>query len=176
MVDSWCSIAHELACETTEQCGPGFTCEPLVDCDCSNPDAPVPPDCECELAKIKGCYSPIVPCTAATASTDCATGWSCIENEDGICNEVGDFHGGCNWGEQPPMVCVPPEFSVAVPASDDGEGSPEDAPGDTASDGAFDASSGEGGCSVARSSSSPAGAVLGGLALLLAFARRRRGA
>jgi hypothetical protein len=167
--DSWCHMAYDLECETSEQCGPGFTCEPLVDCDCSNPEAPVPPDCACEYTKIKGCYSPVVPCSV---HGDCASGWSCVENTEGICNFVGDFHGGCNPGE-PPMACIPPGFSVATPATADPGGPPEDLPGDTRD---ASATSGDtaGGCSFAPASSSEAGLLLGGLSLLLALARRRR--
>jgi hypothetical protein len=164
--DSWCHLAHDLECETSADCGAGFTCKPLVDCDCSNPEAPVPPDCACEYTTIKGCYSPIVACAT---NADCASGWSCVENTTGICNEIGDFHAGCNPGE-PPMVCIPPGFSLATPATDDTGGTPEDLPSDAS------ATSGDagGGCSFTRASSAEAGLLLGGLSLLLAFARRRR--
>lgn len=171
-VESWCHMAYDVECETSAQCGPGFTCKPLVDCDCSDPEAPVPPDCACEYTRIKGCYSPVVACTAATATTDCASGWSCVENTDGICNEVGDFHGGCNPGE-PPMVCIPPGFQVGSALTDDAAAG--DLPSD-ASDDAFGAptSSGGGGCSLAGPSSVDAGALLAGLSALLVLGRRRR--
>jgi hypothetical protein len=157
---SWCHLAYDLECETSAQCGSGFTCEPLVDCDCSDPEKPVPPDCACEYTKIKGCYSPIVSCTT---DGDCASGWSCVKNTEGICNEVGDFHGGCNPGE-PAKVCIPPGFMVGSPLTADG----------IDRDTGADTSSAGGSCSFSVVSSADAGVLLGGLSLLLAFVRRRR--
>jgi MYXO-CTERM domain-containing protein len=171
VTESWCHLAHDVECETSAQCGPGFTCRPIVDCDCTDPEAPVPPDCSCELAAIKGCYSPVVACSAETASTACASGWSCIENLNGVCNEIGDFHAGCKPGD-PPMVCVPPGFSTLAPATTDGD-APEAGDGDTESSNAPPSTKGSG-CSVAGAVGPGASTLLAMLGAALALARRRR--
>lgn len=174
VTESWCHLAHDVECETSAQCGPGFTCRPIVDCDCTDPAAPVPPDCSCELAAIKGCYSPVVACSAETASAACASGWSCIENLNGVCNNIGDFHAGCMPGD-PPMVCVPPGFSALAPV--DSGGLPEAGDGDTTNAGSSDAprsTKGGGGCSVPGPAGQGASVLLATLGAALVLARRRR--
>jgi MYXO-CTERM domain-containing protein len=175
VTESWCDLTYQLPCEGDAQCGTGFTCKPLEDCDCSDPDAPIPPDCPCEYTKIKGCYTPIVACTEATASTACPAGWSCIENENGLCNVIGDLHTGCNPGD-PPMVCVPPGFDGTVLVSDAGGDDPPVEDGDAPAGTPMDppTAGGGGGCSVRGAAQSGAGAVLAALAVAFGLHRRRR--
>lgn len=166
--ESWCHLSYDVECENDAQCGAGFTCKPIEACDCSNPEAPVPEGCSCELASIKGCYTPIVACTAATATADCPSGWSCIENDEGLCNTVGDLHTGCAPGE-PPSVCVPPGFGATTTVADTDGGDPPEA----TDDGAAVVSDG-GGCAIGGPASSSASALVLAVVAGLGLGRRRR--
>lgn len=101
-----CTPNYELPCNTSTDCGAGFRCEPLATCDCPPGEEPSSPACACDGLEEKYCAFDITACTPETASTDCAPSFSCAENSEGLCNNPGDPHTGCNPGD-PPFVCTP---------------------------------------------------------------------
>lgn len=144
-----CRPMYELPCNVSADCGPGFTCQAV------------------EGVAERYCGFSITACTLSTASSDCASGWTCVENVHGLCPNPGDPHTGCNPGD-PEFVCLPPYLQSITTAL----GSNGDAPAAT-KDVANNAS--EGGCAIGtpHEASESGTWLLMGLFGSLFFARRR---
>jgi hypothetical protein len=168
VADSSCRPNHEFPCETTSDCGPGFRCEPLETCDCSANADGSRSACPCEAPPVKYCAFDVTACSVETESADCAPGFRCADNGEGLCANPGDPHTGCNPGE-PAFACVPPFFEGITTNGLSGD----DAAGDGESvDAAFDSREDDG-CSMAMRPASSGAAWLFAL-VLSAVARRER--
>jgi hypothetical protein len=146
---SQCVPRYLLPCESASDCGAGFTCEEVMECSCSssagrpNPDSsePIPPDseagggsddepdCTCEPTGHFGCR---VVITACSSDADCESGWSCIDNSDGVCSSDSDGNADCEPAD-PARLCAPPYIDL-VGSRGIGKGVSEDG-GDTSSPG-----------------------------------------
>jgi MYXO-CTERM domain-containing protein len=157
-------------------------------------EPPPPDDCTCVPTDTNHCVPVKAACTEATAAADCPSGWTCVDNPEGVCFS-GPEGSGCTPAD-PPMVCAPPfsDLGGGVRGGDDGGetgggtpvGLPDGGTEPPAAGGAGrsgngaendDAMSSErGGCSVTRPSGASSGALAGFVlaALGLVLARRRR--
>lgn len=196
---SQCVPNWALPCEAAADCGAGFTCEEVEECGCTGsagrpgPDAPptpdsdtdpapetTPGDCTCEKTGEFACHLVV---TACATDDDCADGFTCIENPEGVCSSSSDGTITCEPGD-PPRLCVPPYSDIfaggrGVGLDEGGEGKGTSTPGSASSDddAADGSSASDGGCSVASGRPSAPGfiaLVVAGLAGAFA-ARRRRG-
>ncbi len=198
---SQCVPNWALPCETAADCGPGFTCEELEECGCTGssdgpgPDAPptpesdadagaepTPGDCTCEPSGEFACKLVV---TACGRDADCPTGFTCIDNPEGVCSSSSDGTISCEPGD-PPRLCAPPYADIfgggrGVGIDDEGgEGKGTSSPtggssasgddGDVANESASD-----GGCNVASGRHRGSGLVaLVAMGLAAAFASRRK--
>lgn len=105
VTEKLCRPRYELPCNTETDCGAGFTCEAV------------------EGASVRYCAFSVTACTLPTASRDCASRWSCVENVDGLCANPGDPHTGCNPGN-PEFVCLPPYLEGVAALDANGDDQP----------------------------------------------------
>lgn len=113
VAESLCRPRYEFPCNTSSDCGPGFRCEPLEGCDCPPSSDLDSRACACDPS-VKYCAFDVIACTPETESTDCGPGFRCADNSEGLCNNPGDPHTGCNPGV-PAFACVPPFLGNATP-------------------------------------------------------------
>jgi hypothetical protein len=183
-----CLPPYFAPCRADADCGPGFTCEPELECESTAPGEAEGDECQevfpgrCELIGL--------PCTE---NADCAEGLVCERLEREICGDEGgpttggsrdEEQGGAGPGEEPIgeeecsteefSVCVPPDvfaWVVAAPGGAKGIGDElgeANGPGDDRSDAGTDGGGGGSSCSTA-------GAGLSLLGFLgVAFLLRRR--
>jgi MYXO-CTERM domain-containing protein len=148
---------------------------------------------------VNSCRVTKVACTAESAEIDCPSGWTCVDNPEGVCFD-GPDDSGCTPAD-PPMVCSPPyadlgggyrgsgedDGSSGTPTGGlpDGGATPPNGTGGTASGQPGDPAteSGDsggavegGGCSVSRAPGSLGSALAAFVLTVLGFAglRRRR--
>src|SRR5690606_31419945 len=62
------------------------------------------PICECSPSGVKSCRMIEQACTA---DTDCPSGWTCVDNPEGVCWSRPDGDTGCTPAD-PPKLCFPP--------------------------------------------------------------------
>jgi hypothetical protein len=216
---SECTYRWQLPCQADSDCGSGFTCKERQVCTCSGSSAAVgragsvavPPadvvgtggapstteQCSCQPSGSKGCDLVQVACTL---DADCATGWTCQENLNGVCST--DSTGGtlCTPAD-PPQYCVPAGWSATrASVALDGSATNGTATGSTtgatpdagsstptvntspnaspaapaAANPAEPATEAGGGCSTAPTHDSPWSSLALGLGALWVFGRRRR--
>jgi MYXO-CTERM domain-containing protein len=194
---SQCVPRYLLPCETASDCGAGFTCDEIQRCGCSSsagssgsdgdPSEPVPadseagtdsdPDCTCEPTGKFMCQAIV---TACSSDTDCESGWTCIDNPEGVCSSDSEGNTDCEPAD-PARLCVPPHYDLVEGGRGIGRGASEDGGGTSSptggeSDDAADADSEEGtsgGCAMTPARQPTALLVLA-LGLAAAFAARRR--
>jgi hypothetical protein len=157
VAESLCRPNYELPCTTNEQCGPGFICEPAETCDCAADAGRAAPACSCELSELRYCAFEVTPCSPETERSDCAQGFRCADNSEGLCANPGDPHTGCNPGE-PPFACMPPYLGNTTTAGLAGGEAPAEADEPRA---------GDSGCAIGGSGG---GAASSAWLLSLAFA------
>jgi MYXO-CTERM domain-containing protein len=133
-----CVYRWQLPCQADADCGAGFSCKELQTCMCSGSSgavaragsgAAVPVDvapsgtggvpstpessCTCEPSGVKTCEMIEVACTV---DADCASGWTCQDNPEGVCWATSTGESGCTPAD-PPRYCVPPGWAVARDAA-----------------------------------------------------------
>jgi len=207
-----CTPRWQLPCAADADCGAGFRCVELESCSCAGSPAapggsgggaepapgarapspaPVDPDadpsCVCEPSGQKSCE---VVETACATNAECAAGWTCQDNPEGVCWADANGQTGCTPAD-PARLCAPPYSNLPVaggfgegrpttggipanggPQSGDGGGLP--ASGQSEEDGAGAQASG-GGCSISavpKTDASPLAWL--GVALGAAVGLRRR--
>jgi hypothetical protein len=190
---SECMPNWALPCEAAADCGPGFTCEELEQCGCTGsssaggPDAPPTPDdetepettredCKCVPSGEFACHLVV---TACATDDECAEGFTCIDNPEGVCSSNSDGTVSCEPGD-PPRLCAPPYSDIftggrSVSVDEAGEGKGTSSPGSGSSDDIGTGQpKGDAGCTVAsgRPGASGLGALVA-LGLAAAFASRR---
>jgi hypothetical protein len=214
--DSAAACGEGFTCEAVEECscsGSGGSGAPPSDGEGADPapkapadggsdefapsdggSEPLPPDdCTCVPGDTKHCVPIKAACSEQTAASDCPSGWSCVDNPEGVCFS-GPEGSGCTPAD-PPQICAPPfsDLGGSGRGVDDGEstggetpvGTPDGGTAPPAAGGAGrsngaqedDAMSSEkGGCSVTRPTGASSGALVGFVlaALGLGLARRRR--
>jgi hypothetical protein len=128
---SACVPKYMLPCAADADCGDGFTCEEEQACGCSGSAAsgsadsgsasgsgtpmadagtpmadagtPPPPDCSCQPSGTKACNLKPVACNA---DADCASGFTCGDNPNGVC--AADANGASSCSADPAKICLPP--------------------------------------------------------------------
>jgi hypothetical protein len=191
-----------LPCESASDCGAGFTCEEQQQCGCSSsagrPGAgdgdssePVPadseagggsdsdPDCTCTPTGEFACR---VVITACSSDDECESGWTCIDNPEGVCSSDSEGNADCEQAD-PARLCAPPHYDLVgagrgISKGDSESGDPTSSPDNAGSeDDSADADSEErtsGGCAMTTSRSPNVLALLfAGVAALLAGRRKK---
>jgi MYXO-CTERM domain-containing protein len=81
-----CAATWDLLCEEAADCGEGFDCVPVENCDCVEVDEDG--KCtDCYATDIAQCIQQVIDCTA---DSDCATHWLCT---DGVCGPPPELYG-----------------------------------------------------------------------------------
>jgi hypothetical protein len=119
--------------------------------------------------------------TACSSDANCESGWSCIDNPEGVCSSDSEGNTDCEPAD-PARLCVPPHYDLVGGGRGIGRGANEDGGGTSSpaggeSDDAADADSEErtsGGCAMTPSGSPNALAFLvAGIAAVLAGRRKK---
>jgi hypothetical protein len=137
------------------------------------------PDCTCTPTGEFACR---VVITACSSDDECESGWTCIDNPDGVCSSDSEGNADCEQAD-PARLCAPPHYDLVgagrgIGGGDSESGDPTSSPGSAGSDDdSADADSEErtsGGCAVTTSRSSNALALLfAGVAAVLAGRRKK---
>lgn len=128
-------------CESATDCGDGFTCDPVVSCECSGSeptepiepppipppaepeDEPTDPDCTCEETGENQCVPEEIACVT---DDECPDGWLCTEAGTGTCTSTPDGEEDCEDVEGG-KLCMPPYADYVgdfVDLDPDGEDEP----------------------------------------------------
>lgn len=205
-----CTPRWQLPCETATDCGPGFACVERESCSSgssgSSGSAPTPSDREPAKPSDSGAAPaaplpndpPVVSCeptghfacvmveTACATDANCAAGWTCRDNPEGVCWAGPNGERGCEPAD-PPKLCMPPYSDLPThggraTVDDSGEaaappaGNPSNAPSVPVSGSDANGSGTSGGCSMNPVPTPPTafGIFAIGLAAAFGFARRIR--
>ncbi len=185
-----CVPPWALPCSTAADCGAGFSCQEQEECACSGSSgsgggtdtaepAPAggaaPPSsdssCSCQPTGRKACVAERSACDDAT---DCASGWTCADNPEGVCSSTPSGEASCE-PAGPAKVCLPPFYDLGFESgrsSSDAEG----AGGETPTGGELGAApKAGGGCSlVGHGQAQSSLPLLAALGAAVAWLRRRR--